>query len=277
MRLNANLPVVGLIDGITGRVQPGGGEAILWLHGYTLDSSSWGQIWSLMPGWEHVGPDLPGHGGSDPVSASYNLTDVGHRLGMFCRERGIRHLAALSFGTLTAMEILIQFPDLFASVVLGAPALAGGHSDPEMAESYSKLIGLYRREGPTPALQRIWLQSRAWRGIEKAPGLRELLSGLVARHRWTELGAFAWMRQFTAPTKLAELERIRSEVLVLVGEDEMPAFRKNADLLEKTIPRCVQRLLPATDHLCMLQAPALAAPIMDRHFRTHAHRTPEKS
>ena len=33
-------------------------EPILWIHGYTLDSNSWQEMWELLPEYTHIGIDL---------------------------------------------------------------------------------------------------------------------------------------------------------------------------------------------------------------------------
>ena len=40
----------------------GDGPAVVWIDGYTMDSTSWSELWGLLPGWRHLGIDLPGHG-----------------------------------------------------------------------------------------------------------------------------------------------------------------------------------------------------------------------
>ena len=42
---------------------PLSGPAVVWIHGYTMDSSTWEELWALLPGWFHIGVDLLGHGG----------------------------------------------------------------------------------------------------------------------------------------------------------------------------------------------------------------------
>ena len=71
--------------GLAARVQ-GEGTKVLWLHGYTLDSSSWREMWRRLPGFCHVGLDLPGHGGSAPVGPHDNLHVLARRVADVCLE-----------------------------------------------------------------------------------------------------------------------------------------------------------------------------------------------
>jgi pimeloyl-ACP methyl ester carboxylesterase len=51
-------------NGIQARVRPGSLGGVLWIHGYSIDSTTWAELWSLLPGWSHYGIDLPDHGAS---------------------------------------------------------------------------------------------------------------------------------------------------------------------------------------------------------------------
>lgn len=264
-----------LADGISGRVVPGPGDAVLWLHGYTLDSSSWRELWSLLPGWRHIGIDLPGHGASEPLRAGGDLIELADRLGELCRTHEIRHLVALSFGTIAGLQLLIQHPALLSSVVLGAPAIAGGPTEPSMASVYFRMTMLFRMAGRTDALTELWMSSRPWRGVHDRPGLYDELSALVARHSWDELSSPAKASQLKDPPQSYEsLPTIETPMLVLVGDQEMPAFLECADILEQRVPDYRRAQLPATDHLCMLQSPEPSAKLIDRHLRAHATHAP---
>jgi 3-oxoadipate enol-lactonase len=261
---------VELMAGIGGRIQPGHGDKVLWLHGYTVDSSSWTEMWRRLPGWHHIGVDLPGHGASAPIRDGVNLQVLARWLGEYCQAEDVRHVVALSFGTQTATQMAIEYPTFFASMVLGAPSLPGGPQDPEVGVTYSRLHQLYHAAGRGPVLTTLWMNCVAWEGIEKVPGLEPALRALVARHRWDELRNGA-MIHFLQPLQREEaLRRIGAPVLLLVGEFELPAFRACADILEASLPRCQRHELPDTHHLCMLESPHLAAPLIETHLRRHA-------
>lgn len=268
-------PIEPLGDGISGRISPGSGDAVLWLHGYTLDSSSWQTLWGLLPGWRHVGIDLPGHGASDPLRVGGNLVELATRLGKLCRAHDIRHLVALSYGTITGLQLLMQHPSMLSSAVLGAPSIAGGPAEPSMPTVYFRMTMLFRMTGRTDALKDLWMSSRPWRGVHSRPGLYEQLSAIVARHSWDELSDPAKASQLKDPPQPYEsLEAIKTPLMVLIGEDEMPAFRECADIIEQRVARCRREELTDTDHLCMLQSPEPSAALIDAHLRVHATTAP---
>ena len=256
-------------DGIVARAQPGPGSKVLWIHGYTLDSSSWREMWRRLPGWHHIGLDLPAHGDSADIGPEDDLRQLGRKVVDFCRAQDIHHVVALSFGTLTATQAAIEAPDYFKSMVLGAPSLAGGPSDAEVGATYWKLHQLYKTVGPGPEMKATWMACIAWNGIERHPELREELGQLVADHRWTELDNWAIHRLLQPAHDDADLRRIRTPILVVIGDGDLPAFHTCAGILERELPDCVRVTLRDTGHLCMLQSPEPSAIAIERHLRAH--------
>jgi pimeloyl-ACP methyl ester carboxylesterase len=261
--------VVPIAPGFVARVQEAEASKVLWLHGYTLDSSSWREMWRRLPGWSHVGLDLPGHGGSAPIGPEDTLHSFGRRVADLCLEHDIRHIVALSFGTLTATQVVLEEPDHFWSLVLGAPSLAGGPRDPQVALSYARLAQLHARGAAGREMREAWMSCIAWNGIEKDPDLREELGRLVENHRWLELEDWAMMRLMHPPHLEEDLRRIHTPTLVMLGELDLPAFHACADILERNVPSCVRLNLPDTHHLCMLESPGLSEGPIREHLLAH--------
>ena len=256
-----------LTNDIAARVSPGDKDTVLWLHGYTLDSSSWEEIWSLLPGWRHIGLDLPGHGASAAIKRGASVKELGQQLAEVCRQQHIQHLVALSFGTITALQIAIELPDYFKSITLGAPSMAGGPQDQEMTQTYSKLIFMHKMLGRSDAIHQVWLNSPAWKGIESRPGLKDTLTVLVKNHSWAELDSFDLMKQFFfPPQQVSDFQHIRTAINVIVGEHEMPAFKEVAALIAENAQNVTLSDLPGAYHLCMLQKPEEAAKLVEKNL-----------
>ena len=269
------LGTIQVAEGLAARVLPGGqGPSVLWLHGYTLDSTSWREMWSRLPGWNHIGLDLPAHGLSGPIVPGENLRTLGRKVADFCKREGIRHLVALSFGTLTATQVAIEEPEWFWSLVLGAPSLAGGPQDPRVGMTYAKLGELIQRVGPGPEMTQTWMDCIAWKGVEKQPALQVEMRHLVEGHRWSELRDWGMWRLLQPPQLEDDLRRIVTPVLVVIGEQDLPAFHVVAATLERALPSCTRVTLPDTGHLCMLESPDLSAGPVRHHLETY-HRPGE--
>jgi 3-oxoadipate enol-lactonase len=255
--------------GVVAHALPAAGTKVLWIHGYTLDSRSWREMWSRLPGWQHIGLDLPAHGASGPIGPEDDLRQLGQRVAAFCKAQEIRHVVALSFGTLTATQAALEEPEWFQAMVLGAPTLAGGPSDPRVAASYWTLHQLHKAGTPAAQMKAAWMSCIAWKGIDELPELREELGTLVEQHEWTELAEWGIMRLLNPAQDEEDLRRIQTPVLVLIGDRDLPCFHTSADVLGGTVPRYAKVILENTDHLCMLQSPAPSAAHIEAHLRAH--------
>ena len=263
---------VELGDGIAATVRTGTGETVLWFHGYTMNASIWGELWELLPGWSHVGVDLPGHGASRPIRSGEDLPALARTIGALALDLGVRHLVALSFGTILAVQTAIEHPGSFASLVLGAPALGGGPQDTLVARRYMELSLAHRMLGPGPELTALWMKSPpdVFKGAEARPDLWARLSAVIGEHGWTELADGAMQPLAGHPQQAAELAHVEAATLLLVGEDDLEMSKAVADLLSRVLPTCERVDLPALGHLCLIEAPEVAAGLVARHLRLHA-------
>ena len=245
------------------------GDKVLWLHGYTLNSYSWRPVWELLPGWHHLGLDLPGHGRSPAITHFEDLKDVGKRLGEVCQAHEIRHVVALSFGTVIATQLAIEYPDYLSSLTLAAPSLAGAPQDDEVGEAYEKLFAHFFREGPGEKLSQLWMTNPAWRGIDSNLALKQSLRKLIDQHSWQEIRSFGMMRLIAPPQTEEQLTHIKTPTMIMFGDREMPAFKACAKSLSDNLVNSTSVTLPDTDHLCLLQVPELATTYIERHLSAH--------
>lgn len=266
-------------DGLVARVRRGPGEPVLWIHGYTIDSSSWADLWGLLPGFCHIGVDLPGHGASRDLRRDEDLPALGRTLGLLAQQWQARHMVALSLGTVIALQVAIEFPCWFSSLVLGATSLAGGPQDPEVERRYEAMAALYQEQGTGPHLRDLWMNSPPdlFKGAEGQPDLWRRLSALVGAHRFTELADFAMRRLTSPPQREADLRRIEARTLVFLGEEEMGAFRRCGEIIRRSVPRCERRYLPGVGHLCLLEAPQQVAAPIAAHLAGERAATPSSS
>lgn len=255
-------------EGLAARIAPGPGDVVLWIHGYTLDSSSWIPLWRLLPRWSHVGIDLPGHGVSLPFAVDEDLPALARRIGRLALERDVKHVVALSFGTLLALQLGIEFPTAFSSIVLASPALGGGPRDDDVARRYRELMELHRTLGFGPHLRERWMQSPpdVFKGAARRPELWRQLWRLVGRHPWWELGDDAYLRLNRHPQSAADLQRVRAAILLVVGEHELPVFKRCAEIIRRAAPRCRRVYLPDVGHLSLLEDPERAHTIVEEHL-----------
>ena len=122
----------------------GDGPGVLWLHGYTMRSDVWQPLWGKMPGWRHVGLDLPWHGASRGLRDGETLAMLADSVVAYTASASVSHVVALSFGTILATEMAVRHPDACDSWTLAAPSLAGMPHEPAVTRRYLDLYEMYR-------------------------------------------------------------------------------------------------------------------------------------
>lgn len=261
-------PLTWIADGIAARIAPGSKASILWIHGYTLDSTIWEEVWGRLPGWRHIGIDLPGHGASAPAEAGESFPDFAERLAKLALAHDVRHVVGLSFGATVALQMAIQMPRAFASLVLAAPGVGGGPADCHAQTRRRQLRHCYRQRGAGPWMTELWMTSPPdlFKGASAHPPLWERLREIVDRHSWRELETLALERWHQHRQQVAEMRRIRTDTLMLLGDDEMAAFKRTGELVRRSLPSCQRCYVPRAGHLAPLELPAIVCPLLAAVF-----------
>jgi pimeloyl-ACP methyl ester carboxylesterase len=246
----------------------GRGPAVLWIHGYTMDSSLWRPLWELLPGFRHVGVDLPGHGRSGPLRPDATLPGLAAQLAELAQAERARAVVAISLGSCLALQLAIEWPALIDRLAIGAATIAGAAAAPGTAKRTAELALLCRIAGAGPHLTELWMTSPPdiFRGTERHRELRARVREVIDRHLWTELSTGA-MRSLTAHTHTDEdLGRITARTLVLTGDCDMPVFTANATRLGAAIAHCRVLAVPEAGHLCLLERPETVAQSLRDHL-----------
>lgn len=255
-----------------------GGRPLLWIHGYTLRSSLWSELWGLLPGRTHVGLDLPYHGDSRPLDPGEDLPALGRAVVRLAGELGRPHLVAMSFGGLVAIEAAIQDPGAFTSLTLASPALGGGPEDDHGTERNQALANLYRERGPGPWMTELWMRPEPdiFTGASRRPELWRRLAAAIDRHRWDELRAGGMRALAERVHTPGELSRVDPPALVLIGDEDMPAYKRTGELLRRALPACRREYVPDAGHLCALEEPDWVAERIES-FISAAERAADRS
>lgn len=253
---------------VTVRLSPTGGPALLWLHGYTMDSSLWQPIWELMPQFTHVSVDLPGHGSSPAIPAGLTLRRLAATIADIATDHAATRVAALCFGTSVALQWAIDRPDSITALTLAAPTIAGSVDEPTAQQRYRELAMLRRFVGPGEQMASLWMTSPPdiFLGLRDRPGPAAAVRQVLTRHRWNELLDGSMGRLTTAVQSRADLARITARTQVLVGDGDLASMRANADILRDNVSGSVVTTLPGLGHLPPLEHPAGVAPLIAAHL-----------
>jgi pimeloyl-ACP methyl ester carboxylesterase len=246
----------------------GHGPAVLWIHGYSMDSTLWKPLWDLLPGFRHVSIDLPGHGQSGPLSPDETLPALAGRIAEIARAEQARRIVALSFGSCIALQLAAAHPQLVSRLAVAAPTIAGTLPGDGVAAREMQLALLHRMAGPGPHMTELWMTSPPdiFRGTEHHPELRDRLRRVVDGHRWAEMGNGGMRSLASHVHSDDELSRISAATLVMTGDQDMPAFTANASRLKAVIPDCRLLTVPMAGHLCLLERPDEVAGPLAAHL-----------
>lgn len=243
-------------------------SGVLWIHGYTVDSSIWDELWSLLPAWSHYGIDLPGHGKSPRLKAGTTLRDLGRQFADAAIKRGVQHVVGLSFGSMIALQVAMDLPGAFETLTLAAPALGGGPVDRDVGLRYMELSNLYQQRGPGPWMTELWMRCPPDTFAHASDELWAKLAAVIDRHTWFELGcpeaSFAALVRQSQDTRPLTLSTARP--LLMIGEYELPAFHETAAILRRIRPDARLVELPGAGHLCLLHDPREAARLLAEHW-----------
>ena len=244
------------------RTRPGPGPVVVWVHGYTLDASLWEPLWDRLPGYTHVGLDLPGHGHTlRPIPHGARLRDFAAAVDAVADACGADYLAGLSFGATVTLQAALDRPRRYAGLLLAACGLAGGPQDREAAECHLDLGRLARERGIGPWLADRWLACppRIFEGVQAQPAVFERIDAVVRRHAWHELVHDDMASMARDMQSAAAIRALDTPVALLVGEHDMEAFKRSAHLIRKAGRQVDCTYAPARGHLPLLEDPAEGA------------------
>lgn len=228
----------------------GAGEALVFIHGFSLDRHMWdGQAAAFSPRYRVIRYDLRGHGDSAGIEGPYagyeDLRSVLDALGI-----SRATLVGLSAGSELAINFAITYPNRVARLVLAAPGL-GGYRGPRLPWIQPVLDAA--AGGDADAAARLWLGTPLMTLIDDR-GSAAAVAAMVMRnaHLWTATRT----EQPLSPPAIGRLSAITCPVLVIVGDQDQPHIRDIANVIVKGIAGAMLTVIQRAGHLVNLDAPA---------------------
>ena len=199
----------------------GAGEPLLLVHGLGGAAANWVALAPLLlPGRRVLVPELPGHGGSEPLPVAPSLNAYADRIALLVEEPAA--VVGHSLGGAIALRLAIRRPALVSALVLaGAAGISSGTRRARYGLTISGLlkpgrrIAPYRRRVARSGALKTLVFGR-W-GAANPPALAEevaeaFLAG-PARHTDTISAAKALVRD----DPRTDLDRVRCPTLLLWG------------------------------------------------------------
>ncbi len=206
----------------------GEGEPLLLVHGLGGAAANWAALAPLLlPGRRLLVPDLPGHGGSEPLPAAPSLNAFADRIGLLLDRPAA--VVGHSLGGAVALRLAIRRPELVDALVLaGTAGISSGSRRARYGLTITGLlkpgrrIAPYRRRVARSSVLKTLVFGR-W-GAADPPALpadaaEAFLTG-PERHTDTVSAARALVRDDPRP----DLDRVRCPTLVLWGarDNQLP-------------------------------------------------------
>jgi pimeloyl-ACP methyl ester carboxylesterase len=267
------MPAIVTDDGVTLHVEETGeGEPLLFIHEFAGDHRSWEpQVRFFSGSFRCITYAARGYPPSDVPTdpAAYSQTRaVADAVAVLDGLSIARtHVVGLSMGGFTALHLAMAHADRVSSAVVAG---VGYGAEPDRADAFraeSMLTGAaFAAEGAAKVAERYALGPARVQFQNKNPrGWAEFATALAAH---SSLGSALTMRgvQAARPSLYAltdELARVRTPVLVLVG-DEDEGCLEPAMMLKRTIPAAGLVVLPNTGHTANLEEPDVFNHAVDR-------------
>jgi pimeloyl-ACP methyl ester carboxylesterase len=206
----------------------GGAEAVVFLHGVTLDRRMWeAQVDHLAATHRCLAVDRRGHGLSAPLSEGWDpIADLADVLDEAEIDRC--HLVGMSLGGLDAVAAAARIPERLRSLVL-----VDAWMPIEAMGTWSAPFALARDQGADVA-RRAWLADPLFAPARALPSVAERITEIVAAND---------LSTFTGPSPrglgravVAAAASIATPTLVVVGDLDLPEFVETARWLAATIP-----------------------------------------
>lgn len=224
----------------------GSGEPVVFMHGFTLDCTTWQpQVAFFGKDYQVITYDARGFGKSSLPKGPYSHTaDLRALLGHLGVPRA--HIVGLSMGGRNAINFALTNPEMVTSLALLDTALGGYKSEVDW--------DVHAIEQGIKNAKENWLNHEIFAATRKQPAV-------VAALRLVVNGYSGWHWLHGDPQEpmeipaLNRLHEIAQPTLVMVGEEDLAYFHNIANVLAAEIPNAQKIVVPNAGHMVNIEAP----------------------
>jgi len=259
------MPTIPLGDARLYYEKHGSGPPLVLLHGGWQNIGSWGrQIERFASDFRVVAYDLRGHGRTGPTEADhYSIDRFVDDLERLLSALGIEQplFCGVSVGGMVLQSYLDRHPDGARGAVIGAPLQSMPPIDipvgmKALASPLPAIDGMVSTVGPRATFQSLLNAVRATTGkpwLATDPAVRsraKTAAGEVSPAEFRKI--FRALYEFVPP----DLSGVDVPLLVLAGENEVPAGKRQGERLAETVVNGAYREIPGAGHLVNEDSPA---------------------
>ena len=233
----------------------GEGVPVVFVHGLGLDMRMWDDQFEIFaPRYRVIRYDLRGFGKSAlQTDERFRHADDLRALLDYLKAPKA-HVMGLSLGGMIALQYALLYPDGALSLILVDSALDGFEWSAEWEASLAAIEERAAQAGADAANQ-MWLKHALFVPACERPDCRSKLEQIIG-----EYSGWTWLNRSPArgirPPSAERLGEVRVPALVIVGERDLPEFRRIADALAAGIPGARKVVMKGVGHMSNMENPA---------------------
>jgi len=233
----------------------GGGDPVVFLHGFGFDRRMWTPQFELFGStFRVITYDLRGFGRSSlPPEAGYAHEDDLNAL-LSGLNAAPAHVVGLSMGGRMALRFAAAYPQSVRSLVLADSALDGQTWSGDWQMRWMRMCAA-AKAGDLAKARRRWLEHPLFDSARAEPSSASLLEKMVE-----DYNGWHWHNNDTArvpePPLAERLGKIQVRALVITGANDIPDFQSVASLLAEGLPVVNRSIIQGSGHMVNLEVPS---------------------
>ena len=273
-------PHVAEIQGVRTEYWTGGdGPPLLLVHGLGGAAVNFTELAPILAGRRRVlVPDLPGHGGTEPLGRVETVDDLAAHIAALAEHEGMLPASVVgnSLGGLVALRLAVSRPEAVSALALVAPA--GIVSASRRGKIWLAVTGVLKPARRAARFRTAIARHPRLRypvfgvwGVDEPRALsREAVFGfLEGPSRHTDLGSAA--KALVKDDPRPDLHRVRCRALLVWGaRDRLVPLADGFEYARRL--RCPIRVVPAAGHLLVGEHPEACAAILANFLDDHRPR-----
>ncbi|MGH9684819.1 MAG: alpha/beta fold hydrolase [Candidatus Acidiferrales bacterium] len=227
------------------------GLPVVLVHGGQMDSRMWDEQFALFSKhYRVIRYDVRGFGKSPASTNVYaDEDDLAALLKFLHADKAV--IIGLSLGGRIAIDFALTYPEMTYAIIPVAPGLSGFNfsSDPTFMESWRAA-----QAGDWDKVTDLWLQSGYMTPAMKNPKIALHLRQLARENAHENLDNYL-LEKVLYPPAIGRLREIKSPVLVIVGNLDVPDIQEISGLLRARIPRVKEIVIENSGHIVNMEQP----------------------